>query len=126
MTNVLLTCVTCNNIFRNRTELTYHVKHHHQSLVKIKFGNGHVTEVKKGEDGMFKCMCEKRFKALTSLRQHVKNCNVELAEPEHAQSEDVELLEAMSDVSGSVDHYDMSISDNPVDCLGALISREKC
>jgi uncharacterized C2H2 Zn-finger protein len=82
MTNALLTCVTCNNIFRNRTELTYHVKRHHQSSVKIKFGNGHVTEVKKGEDGMFKCMCEKRFKAPTSLRQHAKNCNVELAEPE--------------------------------------------
>jgi uncharacterized C2H2 Zn-finger protein len=126
MTNALLTCVTCNNIFRSRTELTYHVKRHHQSSVKIKFGNGHVTEVKKGEDGMFKCMCEKRFKAPTSLRQHAKNCNVELAESEHAQSEDVEMLETMSDASGSADHDDAYISDNPVDCVGGLISYGKC
>jgi hypothetical protein len=118
MTNALLTCISCKDTFRNRYELNYHVKRYHQSSVKVKYENGRVTEVKKGDDGTFKCQCGKRFKAPTSLRKHAKNCR-------HESSEDVNMLEEVSDASDMMDDDDASISDTPVDCFGALISREK-
>ena len=55
MTSTSFTCTICNIIFRNRTDLNFHVKHIHQSLIKIKFQNGDVVEVKRAEDNTFKC-----------------------------------------------------------------------
>ena len=86
MTNALLTCITCNNIFRSRSDLTYHVKRDHQSLVKVKFENGSVTEIKKGEDDMFKCKCGKRFKLSITLRNMRRIVEMNWAELEHARS----------------------------------------
>ena len=123
MTNVLLTCITCDKIFRSRSDLTYHVKRDHQSLVKVKFENGSMTEVKKGEDDMFTCKCRKKFKLSVTLRKHAKGCRGESNEQEYTHMEDVDMLEGVSDM---VDYDDMSISDTPVDCFSALISSEKC
>src|SRR6266496_3482886 len=124
MTNTLLTCITCKDTFRSHYELNYHVKRYHQSSVKVKYENGHVTEVKKGDDGTFKCQCRKSYKTPTSLWKHMKSCRHESSEQEHAHMEDVDMLEGVSDVSDMMDHDDASISDTPVDCFGALISRE--
>jgi uncharacterized C2H2 Zn-finger protein len=124
MTNALLTCITCKDIFRSRNDLNNHVKRHHQSSVKVKFQNGGVTEVKKGEDGKFKCKCGKSFKLPDSLRRHAKGCNGELTEPEEDEEEGalMDVLED-SDASESMDVDDRII---PADCFGALISYEKC
>lgn len=120
MTNALLTCITCNDIFRSRSDLTYHVKRDHQSLVKVKFENGSVAEVKKGEDGMFKCKCEKRFKLPVTLQRHAKSCRGQLEEPGQAEGE----AQLPDDASESMDFNDEVVDDIPADCYGALFSRE--
>ena len=125
MTNALFTCVTCDKIFRSRSNLTYHVKRDHQSLVNVKFENGTMTEVKKGEDGMFTCKCRKRFKLSVTLRKHANNCRGESSEQEYTHMEDVDMLEEVSGVLNMEDHDDGSISYTPVDCFGMLISHEK-
>src|SRR5271169_3053679 len=124
MTNALLMCITCNNVFRRRSDLMYHVKRDHQSLIKVKFENGSVTEIKKGEDGMFKCKCGKRFKLSITLRKHAKGCGDELTELEEDEEERalMNVLED-SDASESINVDDRIIS---ADCFGALISYEKC
>src|SRR5436190_12075861 len=111
MTNTLFTCTTCNNIFRSRSDLNYHVKRDHQSSVKVKFQNGGVTQVKRGEDNTFKCKCEKSFKLPDSLRRHAKRCNSELTEIEEDEGEKVLM---------DVDDCDVSESDDrvvPADCF---------
>ena len=67
MTNILLIYIIYNNIFRNHFDLIYHIKHDHQSLIKIKFENRNVIEVKKEENDIFKYKCEKKFKFLIIL-----------------------------------------------------------
>ena len=123
MTNALLTCITCKDIFRSCYDLNNHVRRYHQSSVKVKFQNGDVAEVKRGEDNAFKCKCGKSFKLPDSLRRHAKGCNGELIESEEDEEERVLM---------DVDDYDalqsMNIDDRivPADCFGALISYEKC
>src|SRR5438045_9089754 len=92
MTNASLMCATCNNIFRSRSELNYHVKRDHQSSVKVKFQNGGVTEVKRAEDDTFKCKCGKIFKLLGSLRRYARICRGELMEQEEDERE-AELMD---------------------------------
>ena len=123
MRNVLFTCVVCNDIFRTHSDLNNHVKRKHQSVVKVKFQTGRVTEVKKGADGMFKCTCGKEFKIPWSLQRHAKGCDDESAESYEEEAE-VELMDVNdSDMSESLDVDDRII---PVDCFGALICHEKC
>jgi len=121
MTNTLLTCITCNNIFRSRYDLNNHVKRDHQSSVKVKFQSGGVTEVKKGEDDTFKCKCGKSFKVPGSLQRHAKDCNGE-AMGSHEDEE--EMSEGILDASETANYNEGMIDDSPVDCFGALISRE--
>ena len=126
MTNTLLTCITCKDIFRSRYDLNNHVRRDHQSAVKVKFQNGCVTEVKRAEDNTFKCKCGKNFKLPDSLRRHAKGCNGELTEPE----ED-EIWTELMDVDDS-DPLELLIADAsiarviPADCFGMLICYEKC
>ena len=123
MTNSLFTCITCNDIFRNRHDLNNHVRRDHQSAVKVKFQTGGVTEVKRAEDNTFKCKCGKRFKLPDSLRRHAKSCNNESTELEEKERE-AELMNVNdSDASESMNMNDRII---PIDCVSALISREKC
>jgi uncharacterized C2H2 Zn-finger protein len=124
MTNALLTCTMCNNIFRNRSELNYHVKRDHQSSVKVKFQNGGVTEVKRAEDNTFKCKCGKIFKLPGSLHRHAKGCNGELTEPEEDEEEGA-LMDVLEDSDAS-ESMDMNERVVPADCFGALISYENC
>jgi uncharacterized C2H2 Zn-finger protein len=123
MTNALFTCIICNDIFRSRYDLNNHVKRDHQSSVKVKLQNGGVTEVKKREDGTFKCKCGKSFKLPGSLQRHAKGCNGESAEPEQDEREVGSMEVDDSDASESMDVDDRVVR---VDCFGALISREKC
>src|SRR5436305_8910222 len=67
MTNALLECTTCNDIFRSRYDMNNHVRREHQLSVKVKFQGGSATEVKRGADGMFKCECGKSFKLPSSV-----------------------------------------------------------
>src|SRR5271170_5866580 len=103
MTNALLTCITCNDIFRSRSDLTFHVKRDHQLSVKVKFQNGDATELKKDEGGTFKCKCGKSFKLATSIRRHTKSGKGELRKPRHGEVE-AELVDMSgSDASESVE-----------------------
>ena len=120
----MLKCIKCNDIFRTRHDLEYHVKRDHQSSVKVKFQNGEMTEVKKRMDDTFKCTCEKSFKLPDSLQRHGKSCRDELTEPEEDEEEGalMDVLED-SDMSESMDVDGRVI---PADCFGSLISHEKC
>lgn len=123
MTNVLLKCIKCNDIFRTRHDLEYHVKRDHQSSVKVKFQNGDETEVKRAEDNTFKCKCGKSFKLPDSLRRHARTCKDELTD-----SEQIERESELMDVDGSDASESLDLDDRivPVDCFGAAISHEKC
>jgi uncharacterized Zn-finger protein len=119
MTNTLLTCTTCDNTFRSRHDLNYHVRRDHQTSVKIKFQTGDATEVKKGEDNRFKCKCGKKFKLPDSLRRHAKSCNDEEG---NGDEEDTQTHD--SDASNSLDLDEDEVDETPIDCYGALISGE--
>ena len=97
MRNTLYTCVVCKDIFRTRLDLNNHVRCKHQSVIKVKFQTDGATEVKKGMNDTFKCVCEKEFKVSMSLQRHMKNCNDESID--HEQNEmKIELMND-SDVS---------------------------
>jgi uncharacterized C2H2 Zn-finger protein len=121
MTNALFMCITCNDIFRNRHDLNNHVRREHQSFIKVKFQNEGMTKVKKAEDNTFKCKYGKNFKLSHSLRRHAKNCTGELSETEHAYEMEMEMSEGISDASESSEFI---AQDTPIDCYGALFSRE--
>lgn len=126
MTNALLTCTTCNDIFRSRYDLSNHVRREHQLSVKVEFKSGSVTEVKRGEDGVFKCECGKGFKFPSSFKRHVKGCSGEAIESYEGEEEDVQMPGEGSDSSESTEYDDEEeINDTPVDCFGALCSHEK-
>jgi len=116
MTIAVLTCTTCNDIFRSRLDLNNHVRRDHQLSVKVKFQGGGAAEIKRAEDGTFKCKCGKSFKLPHSLRRHVKTCRGQLVEPEQAEGE----ASSMDDVSEYMDFDDEVVDDTPTDCYGAL------
>ena len=122
MTPTLLICTTCNDTFRSRHELNYHVRHEHQSSVKIKYQNGDMTEVKRTEDNTFKCKCGKSFKHPNSIQRHAKICNEESGELEENEDEIV-----LMDIDDSHASESMSVEDRmiPADCFGIRISHEK-
>jgi uncharacterized C2H2 Zn-finger protein len=115
MRNTLFTCSVCKDIFGNRNDLNNHVRRDHQSVVKIKFQDGRVTEVKKGANGGFKCRCGKSFKLPWSLQRHAKTCSDELRELEENEEERMLLNRNDSDVAEFMDTEDRMIS---IDCVG--------
>ena len=125
MTNALLTYTTCNDIFRSRYDLSNHVRLEHQPLVKVKFQNGSVTEVKLGEDGTFKCECGKDFKFPSSFKRHVKGCSGQLIESNKGREEDMQMSGEGSDASDSAEYHDEEeIKDSLPDCFRALCCHE--
>ena len=123
MTNALLTCIMCNDIFRSRYDLSNHVRHKHQSFVKVEFKSGSVTEVKRGEDGMFKCECGKGFKFPSSFKRLVKGCDGEAIGSYEGEEEDVQMQKEGSDLSESTEYDDEGLT--LIDYFGALYSHEK-
>ena len=122
MKNALITCTACNDIFRTRHELNFHVRRDHQSSVKVKFRNGDVAEIIRAQDGTFKCRCGKGFKHPNSIRRHAKRCTYELAELE--DDEENEMLMTMDDFKASESmNVDRII---PANCFGPLNSPERC
>ena len=119
MTTTLLSCITCHQQFRSRSALNNHVRRDHQSSVKVKFQNGNVTEIKRGNDNAFKCNCGKTFKLPDSLQRHTKECS---NEPESYNSEldDVDMLAEENDanVSESCESNGDCVNDIPADCFG--------
>jgi len=122
MRNTLFTCSICKDIFRNRNDLNNHSRRDHQSMVKVKFQNGVVMDVKKGADGTFKCTCGKSVKLPSSLQRHAKRCNNELIESEDADEEEILMNVDDSDASEFIDMNDRVM---PIDCIGTRISHKK-
>jgi hypothetical protein len=87
-------------------------------VIKVKFQHEDVTEVKRMENNIFKCKCEKCLRFSNSLRRYVKGYNDELTEPEEGAL--MNILEN-SDVSESINMNNRII---PTDCIDALISQE--
>jgi len=115
-TNAILTCTTCNDIFRSRYDLNMHVRRHHQLVVKVKFQNGGITKVRRGEDNAFECKCGKSFKLPDSLRGHATTCRTQSVELDQAERE----VPSMDDASESMDLDDEVVDDTPADCYRAL------
>jgi hypothetical protein len=124
MINMLFIYIIYNNIFRNYSELNYHVKCDHQSLIKIKFQNDDVIEVKRAKDNIFKYKYGKIFKFPNSLYKHVKRYNNELIELEENEEERV-LMNILEDFDAS-ESMNMNEKIIPIDCFDALISYENC
>ena len=118
MKNTLFTCFICKDIFRNRNDMNNHVRRYHQSMVKVKFQNDDVVEVKRGADHKFKCTCEKSFELSWPLQRHAKGCN-KLTELEENEKE-IELMNV--DDSDASESMNMNNKIIPADCFGALIS----
>jgi hypothetical protein len=123
MTNKLFTCklTACKATFRSYSQLNYHVKCNHQSNVTIKFLNGDVMEVKRGQDKTFRCKCGKSFNYPDSLRKHAKGCNSKLIKLEEDGSEGV-LMNV--DDTDTLESMNLDVSVVPNDCYGSLISHE--
>ena len=117
---MLFIYIIYKNIFRNHINLKNHIKHDHQSMIKIKFQIDDMTKVKRIKDNIFKCKYEKRFKLPNSLRRYAKECNDELTEPKERA-----LMDVLEDFNVS---ESMNMNDRIIltDCFGALISYEKC
>jgi hypothetical protein len=119
-----LVCITCQNIFRSRSDLNNHVKRDHQTLVKVQFQDGRVTEVERGDDDKFKCKCGKCFRLPDSLRRHAKSCRSDVTRSEEDEEVVMRLSEQDSEGSESSDFNGEGADETPIDCYGALISRE--
>ena len=115
MKNTLFTCTVCTDIFRSRSDLNNHVRRHHQSVIKIKFQNDNMTEVKKRVNGGFECTCGKRFKLSWPLQRHAKRCNDELTVSEENEEK------TMSNNSDASEFMNVNERTIPIDCFDALI-----
>jgi len=121
MTNSLLSCTVCNQLFRSRPALSNHVKHDHQSLVKVKFQNGTETEIKRGDNNTFKYVCQREFKHPVSLHKHTKGCNGELTSLDYRLiDEEISEEHIILDASESSDLDDNLVDDIPADCVGTI------
>ena len=111
----VLTCVSCKKIFRSRDDLKNHVRRDHQSSVTVTFLCGRTAIIKRGEDGMFKCGCEKRCRLPNSMQRHAKSCKGEserqLEKEENAESVSEEEIDISEPMNREVD-------DIPDDCFG--------
>jgi hypothetical protein len=72
--NPLLCCGPCKETFETRDALNNHVRKKHQLLVKAKFLNGAIKEIRRGPDGKFRCPCGRVFCHPVSLRTHASGC----------------------------------------------------
>jgi hypothetical protein len=96
-------------------------------LVKVKFQNGNVMEIKKGIDNAFKCGCDKVFKHPLSLKKHAKECNDESTTVDNGLiDEDVSEEDVILDASESSDLDDNLVDDIPADCVGMICFVNGC
>jgi len=118
---MLLSCITCQEIFKDRSQLRYHVRQVHQSRVKVTFPDGKTVNIKGGSNGLFECVCHKSFPLPDSLRRHTKSCNDDRGTMEMGIAS-----MSMEGNEGSVtegdDGEDLPIgrlvNDLPFDCIG--------
>lgn len=118
MVNALLSCSVCKQLFRSTTALRNHVRRQHQTSVKVKYRNGLVREIRRGDDDAFKCGCGKTLKHPLSLHKHVKQCNDELTTPDEVIEQDMSPEENYSDASESAESDDNVASDTESHCFG--------
>jgi uncharacterized C2H2 Zn-finger protein len=74
MAEMSFSCATCAEVFRDRSALKDHVKRVHQEVVKATFKDGTAINIKRDNEGMFKCKCGRRLVLPSSVRRHAKAC----------------------------------------------------
>src|SRR5436190_20155233 len=97
ITNILFIYIIYNNIFRSYLNLNYHIKHNHQSLVKIKFQNDNMIKVKRMKDNIFKYKYKKNFKFSNSLYKYMKRYNDKLTKLKEDEKEKKVLMNILKD-----------------------------
>jgi hypothetical protein len=99
--SVLLCCTNCKELFRSRSALNNHVRYNHQLTAKVRFSNGAVGEIAKGENNAFTCNCGKVFRHPRSLLRHTKQCD---GAPENGAelNDGAELADSMSQPENSI------------------------
>ena len=68
-------CIICEDVFAHRPALKDHIKRVHQESVKVTLMDGRIVSIKRGHEGMFKCVCGHAFGHPGSARRHVKGCD---------------------------------------------------
>jgi len=112
--STLLSCSGCKEVFRTRSTLKNHVKHIHQSTIKVRFSNGKVREIAKLSDDGFQCDCGKVFQYPQSMHRHARRCSSLLLDENHMESN---VRVNLTDGNGVIE------SENLDDCIGIEFRR---
>ena len=110
--STLLHCSICKELFKTQSTLKNHIKHVHQSTVKIKLANGKVREITRSVDNGFECECGNVFQYPQSLFRHAKRCYSTTVDPH---------IELPDGISFSMDSTTDNILSEPKDlgdCIG--------
>ena len=109
---MILSCSTCKEIFRTRSALKNHVKHLHQSTVKVRLADGKVREITKVSDNGFKCECGKVFQYPSSIFRHAKQCYGVTMEEENGVMVEEENGVMVDKENG------ITVEEELMDCIG--------
>ena len=92
-------------------------------MIKIKFQNEDMIEIKRAKDNIFKCKYEKNFKLLNSLYKYIKKYNNKSIKS-YKKKIKIELIDINdSDISELMNMNNRIIL---IDYFDTLISHEKC
>jgi hypothetical protein len=101
-------CNACRQGFKSGSELKYHIKRDHQQSVKVTFAGASIINIERGNDGMFRCTCNRSFSEPNSIRRQAKCCRRDAQGLKDEGNEDIE--------------NELEESDLPADCMGKNIS----
>jgi len=120
--SVLLCCTNCKELFKSRTALNNHVRYSHQLTVKVRFSNGIVREITKGENNIFTCNCGKVFRHPRSLLRHTKQCDGALDNVVEL-NDGVEFTDSISQSENSITENETREVEDLGDCIGTQFKR---
>jgi uncharacterized C2H2 Zn-finger protein len=114
MAEMSFSCATCAEVFRDRSALKDHVKRVHQEVVKATFKDGTAINIKRDNEGMFKCKCGQRLVLPSSVRRHAKACTEIEAETIENDEEEISTVQEMEGLEEEVDNlsYDCTGIDS--------------
>ena len=109
-------CGQCMRTFERPSSLKDHVKHDHQSSIKLMFPSGSTMTIVRDVNGGFKCPCGRSYSSPRSIRRHVKDCRG--SDVNMSQSTVNEVTpSSMEDKEKSVEN-DLEMEDVRSGCIG--------